>query len=536
MHDRPSRAWEALLELADSWRGATLAFALGLVAYWFDALAWPLQRGRDLWDYWLYYLQLGDAHPPFSQVMLFRTPVTPLVVGIPMSIGGARLLEIVMSVIYAASVAAWAWAARPFGRKASILTVVAVLLLQIPYASLFHQASSDFLFGTLLGLWTGLVVRAGLRASWPVLCAVGGGAALLTLTRPASQVLVLAAAVVALVAAGTLRVRAARVAVTLAAAILPLLLWAGVNGIRYDDFTVVRGGKAWVPFFKVAGSTDPANGPASRKLAAAVEQHVLTLPPYHRLDVSVQTYFRGTSNLEILRMIALSDQTFGRASNYDVLFDASLETIRHHPSAYLDSVTTTMWRFLSQRVALEPVRRGQTYPPGPLVKLVDGKPMPTPIAVSPLVPAVAWGFNPCPTNDIDRCILEDPSRAFPSEREQRRYVALTSKVRSWNAELPVRNGVRALEGKMSTLSFNTPPSIVWIVIALAALVLRRPRGGAVLLVLLGAAGLVLLVHALSQAPQAEFELPFAPLFALVAIAALASPTVRRRSVTESRTP
>lgn len=529
-------AWETLLALADSWRGATLAFALGLVAYWLDALAWPLQRGRDVWDYWLYYLQLGDVHPPFSQVMLFRTPVTPLVLGIPMSIGGARFLEIVMSVIYAGSVTAWAWAARPFGRKASIVTAVTVLLLQIPYASLFHEASSDFLFGALLAVWTGLVIRAGLRPSWRRLCAVGAGAAVLTLTRPASQVLVLAAGVAALVAAGTFRVRAARVAVTVAAALVPLLLWAGVNGIRYDDFTVARGGKAWVPFFKVAGSTDPANGSASRKLAAAVEQHVLTLPPYRRLHVSVQTYFRGTSNLEILRMIALSDQVFGRSSNFDVLFDASLEAIRHHPSAYLSSVKTTMWRFLSQRVALEPVRRGQSYSPGPLVKLVDGKPMPTPIAVSPLVPAVAWGFNPCPTNEIDRCILKDPSRAFPAQRDQRRYVALTSQVRSWNAELPVRNGVRALEGKLNTLSFDTPSSIVWIVIALAALLLRRPRGGAVLLVLLAAAGLVLLVHALSQSPQAEFELPFAPLFVLVAVAAFASPRGRLRSVTESRAP
>jgi hypothetical protein len=149
--------------------------------------------------------------------------------------------------------------------------------------------------------------------------------------------------------------------------------------------------------------------------------------------------------------------------------------------------------------------------------------MPTPIAVSPPLQAIAWGFNPCPTNDIDRCILRDPSRAFAAPRDQRRYVELTSRVRSWNAQLPVRNGVRALEGKLDTLTFDTPPSIVWIAIALAVLALRRPRGGVSLLVLLAASGLVLLVHALSQAPQSEYELPFAPLFALAAIAAVAAP-------------
>jgi peptidoglycan/LPS O-acetylase OafA/YrhL len=53
--------------------------------------------------------------------------------------------------------------------------------------------------------------------------------------------------------------------------------------------------------------------------------------------------------------------------------------------------------------------------------------------------------------------------------------------------------------------------------------LRRPRGWPALAVLLGAAGLVLLVHALSQDPQPEFELPLAPLFVLVALAALLGP-------------
>src|SRR6185436_2819743 len=94
----------------DGWRGVALLFAVALVVYGIEALAWPLQRGRDSWDYWLYYLQFADRHPVFWAVQLFRTPVTPLVTGIPMTISGARLLEAVMGVIYAAAIVGWAWA------------------------------------------------------------------------------------------------------------------------------------------------------------------------------------------------------------------------------------------------------------------------------------------------------------------------------------------------------------------------------------------------------------------------------------------
>ena len=48
----------------DGRTGVAALFVVALAAYWLEALAWPLQRGRDSWDYWLYYLQLLDHHPP----------------------------------------------------------------------------------------------------------------------------------------------------------------------------------------------------------------------------------------------------------------------------------------------------------------------------------------------------------------------------------------------------------------------------------------------------------------------------------------
>src|SRR3989475_5343496 len=106
----------------DGRTGVAALFVVALAAYWLEALAWPLQRGRDSWDYWLYYLQLLDHHPPFSAVMVFRTPVAPIVTGLPMQIGGAHLLQGGVSFIYAPSGVGRGWAAPPLGPVTALLT------------------------------------------------------------------------------------------------------------------------------------------------------------------------------------------------------------------------------------------------------------------------------------------------------------------------------------------------------------------------------------------------------------------------------
>ena len=80
-------------------RSSSSRLALGV--FWLQALGWPMAKGRDTWDYLVYYLQLLDSEPPLSQVQLFRAPLTPLVVGLPMDLGGSVLLEVVFGVLFA---------------------------------------------------------------------------------------------------------------------------------------------------------------------------------------------------------------------------------------------------------------------------------------------------------------------------------------------------------------------------------------------------------------------------------------------------
>jgi hypothetical protein len=500
-------------------RGAVLLAAAAVASYALQALAWPLERGRDSWDYWLWFLELFDRDPPFSALMSFRTPITPVVVGLPMQIGGAALLEFVMALIYALTIVGWAWAVRPLGRRLAVATGL-VMLINVPFAGLFHEVSSDFVFAALFALFAGLVIRAFERPSARRLVFVGGSVALLTLCRPTGQVALLACVLIPLIVRKGVRPRVTGVAVAVLAAAIPLGLWATHNALRFDDFTVARGGKAWVPFFKVAGRVDPANGDASQRLAKAVEQEVLTQPPYADRSVDIATYFAGVGNLEVIRMIALSDRVFGWDSDYQVLYDASVEAIRADPGWYLRDVTGTFWDFISQRYAPEPRVRPVVIPEEPPELTIGGAPFPAPITVSPLIEAVRYGLVWCPTDDLDRCVVPDPAAALGSAAEGARYTELISTLRDWNGQLPVRESNTWLASKGGTASFRWPRSFLFIAVAILAIAIRRPRGSSAVVVLGSTGALVLAVHALSQAPQNEFALPVAPVWVVAALVGL----------------
>ena len=154
-----------------------------------QALGWPMAKGRDSWDYLVYYLQLFDSEPPFSELQVFRTPITPLVVGLPMDLGGTLLVELVFGLLFATSVVAWSATALTFGRIPALGS--AVLLLGYPaWATLYHQASSDGVFATAIALWALLLAHTLDRPSTWRFAALGAGVAALVLTRPANQVLI----------------------------------------------------------------------------------------------------------------------------------------------------------------------------------------------------------------------------------------------------------------------------------------------------------------------------------------------------------
>ena len=198
------------------------------------------------------------------------------------------------------------------------------------------------------------------------------------------------------------------------AAVLPLAAWAVHNGVRYDDATVARGGRAWVPFLQVftANKTiSPDNGADSERLAELIEREVLAKDPHASLDVTLDAYLRNGSNYETVRLIALSDSVLGRGENYDVLFGSALEAIREHPASTSAASRTRSGSSCDRsRCARTSCRASRRRPSRRRRRSSrDGVVLPNPQATVLLV-GVPYGFVWCASDYIDSCTLADPSQ------------------------------------------------------------------------------------------------------------------------------
>lgn len=513
-----------ILDVVPKRRGAAVLVALALAVYWIESLGWPMAKGRDSWDYLAYYLQLFDGNPPLDQLQVFRTPLTPLVVGLPLDVGGIWLLELTFALLYATSILAWSATALVFGRVPALFTA-GLLLVYPAYATLYHQASSDAVFATGLAVWAWLLARAMRTPTGWRFVAVGAAIGLLVLVRPASQVL-LPLALAPLVSYLAWRRRLLLTAACVVAALVPLAVWVAHNGVRYDEPSVARGGRAWVPFLQVFNANKtvaPENGAASERLARLIEEEVLSRDPHASLKVSLDAYLLNGSNYEVVRLIALSDSVLGREENYDVLFDSALEAIREHPDTYARGVATTFWDFLVQKPLREGVAPRQQTAPAPAAPTfeVDGVTLPNPQATVLLL-GVPYGFVWCASPYIDSCTVTDPAQVWPDDPEkQQRYREIVARVRAWDAELPTREGVNAVTEILNRITprFPTPP--LWLAAGVVALLWRRPREWRTIVLLWAAAFLVLLIHAASQGVAPEFALPVYPVFIVTALGALA---------------
>jgi Dolichyl-phosphate-mannose-protein mannosyltransferase len=501
-------------------------FVLGLVVYGVRAIGWPLTAGRDLDEYLYGYIQFSDWHPLLPWSMLFRTPVTPIVAGSALDVAGGKLAEPLLAVLFAGSVVAWTAAARAFGPRPALLVAVAVLVYPA-YGLMFHELASEPLFAAAFALWAWLVTRAADRPSSRRFLLVGLVVALLALVRPGNAVL-LGFVVFAFALPGDWRARARWAGAFLVAALVPLAAWAVLNGARFGDYTLARGGNAVIPFYR-AFITDkivsPHNGPASRKLARAIQRHLLTRDPYKAYHVTLNKVFSSGSFRIHEDLYLLSDEFFGWNSNYSILRDAGGEAVRAHPGKYVSGVLDTVWQELSKSYfRTPPVRHART---AAVTSAQAGRP-PPPTEGQP-IPAGQNAWISRPDNSIRDVWTSATHHHFvfdkPSQRP--RFAAIMRESRSLFHALPHRTGNAQLALRLNQLSRWFPRPDLWILLGLVALVWRRPRGARTLVALSLAALLVIILNALGLFADPHFALPVNPAFVLFGAAALLGPAMRK---------
>jgi hypothetical protein len=485
--------------------------------YGVRAVGWPLVGGRDLDEYLYGYIQFLDWDPLLPWSMLFRTPLTPIVTGLSLDVAGGALAEPLMALLFGASVVAWSVAARTFGPRAALL-VAAALLVYPAYGLMFHELSSEPLFAAGFAGWALLVTLAARNPTVARFALLGFGVAVLAFIRPGNAVL-LVVALFPFVLQARLRERATWAAAVVAAGVLPLAGWAALNGVRFGDYTLARGGNAVLPFYR-AFITDrivsPDNGPSSRRLANAIQEHLLVREPYKGYGVTLDEVFASGSFRIHEDLYLLSDEVFGWDDDYAVLRKAGLEAVRAEPGKYASGVFDTVWQQLS-----EPFYRAPAAAIAPVRSREDPAARPAPTEGEP-IPAGqnAWISRP------DNCIREVWTSAtrhhfvFCKSRYRARFDEIVRKRDSLAAALPDRTGNAWLARRLNQLSRWFPRPIVWIALGLITLVLRRPRGSRTLVALATAALLMIVFNALGLFADPHFALPVAPAFVLFGASAL----------------
>jgi hypothetical protein len=518
---RATRVLAWLERLVDRRRGLVVLFALGLAVYAFRAIGWPLITGKDLDEYLYDYIQFLDWHPLLPWPMLFRTPVPGIVDGAALDVANGFFAEPLMGVLFAASVVAWTVAARAYSARAALLVAVA-LLVYPAYGLMFHELSSEPIFSAGFALWALLVVRAGQQPSVQRFVWVGLGLALLALIRPGNALL-LAFVVFPFVLSGSWRSRAKWAAAFVVAAVVPLAAWAILNGVRFGDYTLARGGNAVIPFYRAFISdkiVSPDNGPASRRLASAIQQHLLTRQPYKAYHVTLHDVFASGSFRIHEDLYNLSDQVFGWSSNYSIERKAGIEAVKAHPGKYFGDVAQTIWRQLSNTYFRAPARAAPMSSSRPSV-VRRGHPLPAPSEGQP-IPGGQNAWISRPDNGI-RQVWTSPTQyhfAFRTSKEHRQFDAINRELDSLFRNLPDRAPNATLSHRMDELSRWFPRSIIWIVVGLVALVWRRPRGTRTLIALAFAGLFVIVFNALGLFADPRFVLPVAPAFVFFGSCAL----------------
>jgi Glycosyltransferase family 87 len=510
--------------LAETRWAAGLVFVIALALWWLQALVIPLGPGRDLGTYLGAYVQLFQSHPIDLGYVLGRTPIAPLVIGGLLQFGVGVLAEPVVSVLYAASIVAWFLAARTFGGKAALLVAV-VLLLYPGYGILFHELSSDAVFAAAFGGWSLLLVRV-LRSPTPLgLALVGTGVGILALIRPGNQTL-LVLVVLPLLMAATWRLRLVSAAAFVVPAVILIGGWAIHNGIRYDNYTVARGGNATVPFFR-AFVTDkivrPDNGPASRELAQAVRRDLLRKEPYRSYGITLDDFFREASPRMQVDLLALSDRLKGWHSNYHWLRDVGVEAVRTHPARYTRGVLGSISGMFRDGLFRTPTATTSVAPTGGGAGTVVAG-LPKPSEGEP-IPAAHEGGVTTPDNSI-YTVWTSPTEhhlVFVHPGDAKRYEALHRRMDELASNLPDRSGNATLTHRLNQASRWFPPPIVWFVLGLGALAFRRLFGGVALWGPAVAGLIVIVLSALGLPAEPHYAVPVAPAFVLLAGGALFAP-------------
>ena len=260
-------------------------------------------------------------------------------------LGGPVLLEAALGACFVLTICAVYAIGATWSR--AVAWAAALLTAGYPtYGATFHLLTADPLFACGVMVWMASVCRSTASAS--VRQFLGHGAAMFlrhhdTPERP--DFLLFGVFPFIMLRQLDLRRRVLLSAAFAGAVGALLLLYATYNLVRYEDFTVMRGTAAHVPFYRVLvldRIVQPDNGPATRELVRAMEQDLINHEPYRSLGLDVATVLGSADPRVFWDLAALSDRVWGWDSDHAMLRTVALEAIRRRPGAYVGGVGASL--------------------------------------------------------------------------------------------------------------------------------------------------------------------------------------------------
>lgn len=517
---RARAAWARVEPRVDTRAGTLVVGLVALVAHSLLTLVFPVIEGRDYVTYLRVYAEMWSWTSVIPWEMLWRMPVAPALLGVPLDLLGPWGARVVIALGFAATVMLWFRVATRFGPLAAVATAV-VLVASPSFGLLFHRYSSDAVAGVVFAALALATARAWERPTTSRFALLGVSITVMVLTRPAHQV-ALALVLLPLLRPGGRHERVRWIGACALCSVLPLLLWIGMNGARYDDRALSRGGGAWLPFYRVYLTdrlVDPANGPASRELAELVRTRLLTREPYVSYGIDLERFFAEPTTRYHEDLVGLTDRALGWDQRNALMRRAAIEGIRKDPLAFGGGVARSLVQQLGQPVQLLPPAGKRDEPQGSIV--VDGDEVPRP-SEGGSIPAASFSywlsrpdnaFDEVWTSPVDHHVVSrDPELLRRLERLEARVAGLRLE--------PSHDGSAAVMVWVNRASRLFPPALLWLLVGVVAVAVRRPVDAGLAVVLSLVAVVTLLATVLSVPPVPEFGAPFLPAFVLLGLAGL----------------
>jgi hypothetical protein len=488
-----------------------LIAVIGFICYEFEGFAWPLSPGRDYSSYMVYFFDLLNPRPVYHLIMLYRTPIAPLVFGLLLTKGGLLFSEIAMAACYIITLMSVYYVARSWGLQVALIAFSLILLCP-SHAWLYHAVSTEPLFSCAFMVWVAFIVFTYLHRSQLRMFALHGFLVfLLVMIRPTAQLYVPFFLLFPWILPKLHWLeRVKRIFVFLAVIIPLLLLYSSYNYFRYDDFTVSRTGAFHIPFYRLFldGLIRAENGPASLALVAAVKTDLLVHEPYRSHQIDEEIFFYGVLKHRRWRMlydlVGLSDRTWGWDSDYRMLRAAAIEAMEKKPAECGRVFLLSFSRMLHTKMEYAAPR---VIEPG---KLSHEKQTSSVESGDEWIPRsyFQWTFS-------SPYIRPDRPKEPLSESD-----ALHERMAGQIPRLPARNGSSLVASGLNFLTVLQPSMGAWLFLGLLGFLFRPHHDRALLFFLCGLALVVPTVSYLGIDDIPEFRTPFDPFFILFGVMGL----------------